>query len=229
MKRLSILACISILIMLSGCASSIATAKHHNIDKLPSSFVYIPVEIEVSKFGVGNVTEIPEWSAEAKSLVSREIKNYVDKNLQLASVNLEAVGSQDSDVLDEYIGLYDATAGAAIQSQTAGVGWEHKKANFDYTLGPGVSFLKEHTDAETALFVVGQNYVSTGGRKLTFLFAAAFGVAIPLGHSFLHVGFIDINTGNLLWTNSVYSQSLNLRDQQNVSNIVATLFESYPK
>ena len=136
---------------------------------------------------------------------------------------------ENSNILDEYVGLYDATAGAAIQSQTAGVGWEHKKANFDYTLGPGVGFLDEYTDAETALFVVGQNYVSTGGRKLTFLFAAAFGVAIPLGHSFLHVGFVDIKTGKLLWTNSVFSQSLNLRDQQNVSNIVATLFESYPK
>ena len=217
-----------VLLTLQGCATQMATAKHHqSAAKLPSNFVYIPVDVKVSKFGVGSLTEMPDQSAQAREMVSREIKKYISENLDSIPLELREISGEDHELVSEYTGLYDITAGAAIQSQTAGAGWQHKQKKFDYTLGPGVSFIKEYTDSNTALFVVGQNYISTGGRKLTAFFAAALGVVVPLGHSFLHVGFVDLDSGKILWTNSVFSQTLNLRDQQNVESIVKTLFQSY--
>ena len=45
---------------------------------------------------------------------------------------------------------------------------------------------------------------------------------------FLHIGLVDLDDGELLWTNSVRSGSLNLRDEQNVTTVIAKIFESYP-
>ena len=160
MKQLIALFVVIFTVLISGCASTLATATHHNVKNMPSSFVYVPVDVEVSKFGVGSITEVPEWTNQAKKVVGEEIKNYVEKNISLVSVDLNKMPEEEASLLEEYTGLYDVTAGAAIQSQTAGIGWEHKKAKFDYTLGPNIKFLKQHTDADMALFVVGQNYVS---------------------------------------------------------------------
>ena len=83
--------------------------------------------------------------------------------------------------------------------------WKHKREHFDYTLGPGLVYLQQKANADTALMVVGLDRVSSSGRKGTAVVAALFGVSIPLGSSNLVVGMIELESGDLLWTNSEFS------------------------
>jgi len=55
------------------------------------------------------------------------------------------------------------------------------------------------------------------------------GPAPKLGHSFVHIGMIDLRTGDLLWMNSNYRDgSTNLRDADDAAKMVNEIFEWYP-
>ena len=223
---------ILILWVSAGCTTSVATAQHHRTSAsiMPNQVALVPVEVSVIKFGLGSNTEVKEWTDQAEETVNTSLKKYFRDNLGVLPAPIKALDVENKLKIEEYVGLYEATSNAVLISQSSQeAAWDHKQNRFDYTLGSDISFLREHTDADAALFVVGTNYISSGGRKFAFLVAAMVGVAIPLGHSFLHVGLVDTKTGDILWTNSAISQTLNLRDPDNVDSILTTLFESYPK
>ena len=74
--------------------------------------------------------------------------------------------------------------------------------------------------------VVGLDRVSSSGRKGTAVVAALFGVSIPLGSSNLVVGMIELESGDLLWTNSEFSYAdEDLRKPEDAEDMIEGLFE----
>ena len=55
-----------------------------------------------------------------------------------------------------------------------GPAWKHKVDHFDYTLGSGLAFLKERTNADAGLLVIGRHQIATGGRVAASVLAALF-------------------------------------------------------
>ena len=83
--------------------------------------------------------------------------------------------------------------------------------------------------------VYGRDYVSTAGRK-----AKAVAGNIPiiniftgpppkLGHSYIHIGMVDLRTGDLLWMNSEYREGAsNLQDYGDANDMIKEIIEWYP-
>ena len=199
--------------------------------QLPKKVVVLPVNIEVLEVTAGGVKEeVPAWSTEASNNVLKSLSAAIKNDPTLQEVKTPRFSKKAASVVDEHMALYKLVVNTA-----SNVGWQHKIRRFDYGIGPGLTSLRRQTGADAAVMVYGRDHVSTAGRK-----AKAVAGNIPilniftgpppkLGHSYIHIGVVDLKTGDLLWMNSEYREGAsNLRDYDDANEIITTIFEWYP-
>ncbi len=199
--------------------------------RLPKKVVVLPVNIEVLEVTAGGVKEeVPAWSAEASKNVLKSLSIAIKKDPTIQEVRAPRFSKKATAAVDEHMALYKLVVNTA-----SNIGWQHKIRRFDYGIGPGLTSLRQKTGADAAIMVYGRDHVSTAGRK-----AKAVAGNIPiiniftgpppkLGHSYIHIGVVDLRTGDLLWMNSEYREGAsNLRDYDDANEIIAAIFEWYP-
>ena len=197
--------------------------------RAPKKVIVLPADITVSEISAGGVTEeVPSWSESAKTNVNNALKKFNQVNIDLAQ--LPALPENEKIAVDEHLALYDlVAANAAFLPRTPGGVWTHKATKFDYTLGDGLKFLRDKTGADAALFVVGLDQISSPERQATVVAAAIFGVAVPLGVSFLSTGIVDLNSGDILWLNYAVSiGNKDLRKPEDAEAMMAELLQDFP-
>jgi hypothetical protein len=227
-----------VLALLSGCATSTARL-HYTLRDNPDSrplrqVVLLPVDVNVKEMSAGGVEEeVPEWSRKAEEnirsavLVARDTGGGCCVTRLVDSASLTP-GERES--LEEHLALFNTVAANAMWVDLPGnSAWSFKSEHFDYTLGSGLSFLKTRYGVDAGLIILGEDVVTTGGRKAMAFLAAAGGVYIPLGHSMLVGGLVDFETGDLLWLNHVVSTgNADLRDPASCLELAGKLMEGYP-
>lgn len=197
---------------------------------LPKTLVVLPVNIEVVEVSAGGVEEkVPDWSTEASQSVLKALSAVVQKQ-GLKEAAAPQLAEKFAANVDEHVALYKLVVNTVWR-----LSWKHKIKRFDYSIGPGLRELADKTGADAAVLVYGREYVSTAGRKARAvvghipLINAFTGPAPQLGHSFVHIGVVDLRTGDLLWVNSEFRKgSTNLRDPDDAANMVKTIFKVYP-
>jgi hypothetical protein len=198
---------------------------------LPKKVVVLPVNIEVVEVSAGGVEEeVPDWSKEASQSVFKALSAAIRKQQGMKEVTPPHLSGDSAGNLDEHLALYKVVVNTASK-----IGWEHKIRRFDYAIGPGLRAVADQTGADAAIMVYGRDHVSTAGRKARAVaghipFVNIFtGPAPTLGHSYIHIGMVDLRTGDLLWMNSEYREgSTNLRDPADAAKMVNEIFEWYP-
>jgi len=223
-------------ITLAGCVTVPTERVHHSLlelgtTKKPLRVLVLPPEVVVEEVSAGGVSEeVKAWSERATTNVERSIKSMVDSHPDLVAVPMPNLTDEEQKVLEQHLALY-TMVGVTARLVTANddPAWKHKREHFDYTLGPGLVYLQKKANADTALMVVGLDRVSSSGRKGTAVVAALFGVSIPLGSSNLVVGMIELESGDLLWTNSEFSYAdEDLRKPEDAEDMIEGLFEEFP-
>jgi hypothetical protein len=198
---------------------------------LPKKVVVLPVNIEVVEVTAGGVEEkVPDWSREASQSVFKALSAAISKQQGMKEVAAPRFSGASAVNVDEHLALYKLVVNTA-----SNIGWEHKIRRFDYGIGPGLRAVADQTGADAAIMVYGRDYASTAGRKARAVVGNIpiinifTGPAPKLGHSFIHVGVVDLRTGDLLWMNSDYREgSTNLRDPEDAANMVNEIFDWYP-
>lgn len=198
---------------------------------LPNKVVVLPVNIEVVEVSAGGVQEkVPDWSREAAQNVFKALSAAINKQRGMKMVTAPNFAGAAANNVDEHLALYKLVVNTASK-----IGWEHKIKRFDYGIGPGLKAIANETGADAAIMVYGRDHVSTAGRKARAVVGHIpivnifTGPAPQLGHSFVHMGMIDLRTGDLLWMNSNYRDgSTNLRDPDDAAKMVNEIFEWYP-
>jgi len=205
---------------------------HLNTNKLPKKVLLISPEIYVNEVSMGGVPErIEAWSEKAKGNVMDAIDAQIDANGVFQTIALpQGLSDAQLDNLDEHIALFDLVAGSAVSyGRGKAPGWHHKRNVFDYTLGDGLNELGNAIDVDAALFVIGQDYISSGGRKAARVFAALLGVILPPSPTFLAVALVDLHSGDILWMSyDVALDTQDLRKPEDVNEMLQDLFDSYP-
>ncbi len=219
---------------LAGCATSSPQVHHSLVDKPASrplqQVVLLPIDVDVYEISAGGVREeVPEWSETAEDNIRTAVlftKDDTRGRYVGRRVDSSALTPEERDVLEEHLKLFNAVAGNAFLMKSWGYA---KDGRFDYTLGDGLGFLKAKYDVDAGLLVVGQDVVSSAGRKATAVFGAMLGYSVPMGHSVLIGGLVDFETGDLLWLNSVTSRgATDLRDPESARAFARTLMQGYP-
>lgn len=236
-RKLPFLIAISMVIATLPLAAQAALTHHwvhykwmQNNPTLPRKVVVLPVDVEVVEVTAGGVEEeVPDWSKEASRGVFKALSAAIGKQglKENAAPKFTVISAAN---VDEHLALYKLVVGTASQ-----IDWKHKAKRFDYSLGPGLRELADKTGADVAFMVYGRDYTSTAGRKARAVAAnipivgAFTGAAPTLGHSYIHVGAVDLKTGDLLWMNSNYREgSTNLRDPNDAAKMMDTIFKLYP-
>lgn len=202
----------------------------NNSATLPKKVVVIPTSVKVFEMTAGGVTEeVPDWSAEANSNVLKSVSAAITRNAGMQELAMPHLSAAETAVVDEHMALYQLVVNTA-----SGIDLKHKVRRFDYGIGPGLAALLRKTGADAAVMVYGRDYVSTAGRKTKAVLGKIPFVNIltgdaELGHSFIHIGLIDLKTGDLLWMNSQYRDGAsNLRDYEDAQSLVGATFKWYP-
>lgn len=200
---------------------------------LPKKVVVIPASIKVFEVTAGGVEEeVPDWSNEASGVVLKTVSAALTKakGAGMQEIAMPHLSASETAVINEYMALYELVVNTASNS-----GLKHKLRHFDYSIGPGLAALFGKTGADAAVMVFGRDYASTAGRKTKAVLGKIpivnifTGGEVALGHSFIHIGIIDLKTGDLLWMNSKYDDgSSNLRAHDDAEDMVADIFKWYP-
>ncbi len=194
----------------------------------------LPANIEVVEVTAGGVEEkVPEWSQEAGRNVFKALSAAIKKQQNMREATAPKFSGTTAGNVDEHLALYKLVVNTA--SRNGGDSWRHKIRRFDYSIGPGLRAVADQTGADAAIMVYGRDVVSTTGRKARAIVGNIpivnifTGPAPELGHSYIHVGMVDLRTGDLLWMNSNYrTDSTNLRDPEDAAKMVNAIFEWYP-
>jgi len=226
-------------LVLTGCASVPSSKVHYTIKQNPNSrpfqqVVLLPVDVDVYEMSAGGVREeVPEWSSTAESNIRRALlvsKDSGGKCCVTRHVDSSSLTPDEQETLEEHLALFNTVAANVLwTSLPVNTAWHFKTEHFDYTLGDGLSFLKKKYDVDAGLIIVGEDVVSSAGRKATAFVGAMFGVAVPLGHSILMGGLVDFGTGDLLWMNhEVSAGGTDLRDPDSCLDLARSLTKDYP-
>lgn len=234
MRKTSVVATIPILLFLVACGSASIKTKHYSTldnsnPKAIDEIVIIPVKIIVKESGVGTLEKLPERSLLATKIVQQELENVLKELDVTKIVKLDNGSDEETVKLEEYIGLYERVATSAQFTMTAGKAWKHKtEKGADYTLGENIKFLKDKTGVDRAIFVYGEDIVTSAGKKALAVLAMIGGIGVnPGGIAVLHLGVVDLNDGSLLWSNTIANQSMSLDNKKSVhAAILETLQES---
>jgi hypothetical protein len=223
---------------LTGC-NTIPTHKVHysvlenNELEKPKRILLLPMDVKVSEFTAGGLTEeVESWTKLAEQLINQELRARGHALSDYEFVEMPTLTQEEQATLEQHLALLDTLGGNVLSLGLAPGGaqaWEPKMKHFDYTIGDGLAFLKERTGADMALMIYGNDLVSSEGRKAAFIFAAAFGVGIPMGHAILVGGMLDLESGDVLWLNHEVSVAdITLREPEGVKTLLGGLFSDYP-
>jgi PBP1b-binding outer membrane lipoprotein LpoB len=238
-SRFDLVALALLALVLGGCATGGAETAyrvHYSLHEepvraSPTTIVLLPPDIEVSEVSAGGVVEeVPAWTEKATANLKRGINAYAATKGNLQIFAFPEIADNEVAIVNDHLALYDVVAGNAFRMTTiGGSAWKHKVDHFDYTLGSGLAFLKQRTNADAGLLVIGRHQIATGGRVAASIFAALFaGAYVPTSRNFLTLGLVDFETGDILWFN--YTTGASGKDMQKVEDagaIVKRLLDEF--
>lgn len=208
---------------------------HHSLlespqAKAPKKLLVLPVDVVINEVTAGGVSEeVADWSRKGSenvlSALRKQVRGDNKKLNQIQLVDAPTFADRDASNVKQHLALYRRVAGTVFDTTYGQGAWPHKIYKFDYTLGNGLKSVADRTGADAALIVIGEDSVSTTGRKI----AAFFMDSVSYGHSFLSAAIVNLRTGDILWFNYIYAyKSTDLREPDDAAKLVAQLFEEYP-
>ncbi len=195
----------------------------------------MPIDFTSYVINVAGRAEIdPEQSMLGKQSLYQGLGRIARDHYQL--VDLPDLPKAEAGILREHSALYERVAENAI-AMIEDSGFRHKKSNFDYSIGPGLQFLKAQTGADKLLFLSAAHERSSSGRTALEIVGAAIflwsgarlNIVPDRKDSRIVVGEVDLETGAVIWLNFGESSEYgDLRDLEVAKETIYYLFEPYP-
>jgi len=205
------------LLALGGCKSTqVRQAEDTTGHVVPihGTIVMVEPDIELYAVGVGGMEEPrKEWSDAAR----REFPAAARELLAAQGITLEPDFALPKDAGPDnqirQLQLLNQAVSISILNYGRAGSLRNKHGKFDWTLGPGVSALREATGADYALFTYIRDSYTSGGRVamrvIAFLLLGGdIGGGVQTGLASL----VDLRTGQVVWHNLLIDQTGDLRD-----------------
>lgn len=196
----------------------------------PGKLVLLPPNVTVKEISAGGIMDlVPEWTAQANANIRDELKAQLGGQAGFSLVEAPEFSAEERERLEQYQASYMVVGIAAHWATTfGGSEWAHKRSHFDYTLGEGLAFVREKTGADAAVMVIGEDYVSSSGRKAAMVIGAIMGVGIAGGVSVISIGVVDLVNGDILWMHHSQSGMKDLKDRESVKAMLSEILATLP-
>lgn len=197
----------------------------------PKKLIVLSPQVSVKEISAGGVLDlVPEWTAQANANIQDELKQIIGGRPDLTLVPAPAFTPEEKDKLDQYVASYMVVGLTAYwMTNFGGSEWAFKRNHFDYTLGEGLSFVRQETGADAAIMVIAEDYVSSSGRKAAMFLGALMGVGLAGGQSVISVGVVDLDNGDILWMHHSQSGVKDLKDRESVHAMLTEILADLPR
>lgn len=192
-----------------------------------SKVAIMPTDIELFSISAGGV---PEPKADWTEAAARHIKAALaerKKKLGIGSVDLS---EKDADDLAEVNTLHAAVA-RAIATHHFGPGFLNlptKEGKLDWSLGDAVKPIRQKTGADYALFSWVRDSYASAERVATMIALALLGVGVGGGLQIGYASLVDLNTGQVVWFNSMFRGTGDLREAGPAAESLDSLLDKFP-
>ncbi len=197
--------------------------------------VMLPVEFTVFQKSVAGMEAVPNWSETARYTLGEAAARMLRQDERFEIVPLPEFDAATGALLREHVELFKIVGDSATTFlQFGGKAWAEKKANFDYTIGDGLGFVAETAGADYAFLLAGAQVAQTGGAVFMQFLAAAGGIALPGGGTYIFTGIVDLRTGAVKWLNSKLGMQMfgvtgsDVRNPDTAYEVVTKMFEGFP-
>lgn len=224
-----------VLLLLTACTSTSPLTRDDftpGADKTIRLLVMQP-DVELAEITVGGLTQPKaDWSEQGLANVNAALAAWmVERGLKAAVYDDTDVAVSDRPLHLQIQKLHGAVGSTILlygYGQTA-MDLPRKDGRFDWTLGDGVAVLREHFDADYALFVYMRDSFATGGRVAMGLALIALGAIVnPGGAQLGFASLVDLHTGDVVWFNRLYSQAGDLREPDAALSSIRLLLKDNP-
>ena len=103
-----------------------------------------------------------------------------------------------------------------------------KGKNLDWSLGPGVTALRDHYNGDYALFVYVRDSYSSPGRTAVIILGAIAGIGVQGGTQVGFASLVDLRTGKIVWFNRLISSTGSLKEDKPAAATVKNLLAGLP-
>jgi hypothetical protein len=214
----------------------VATDAAGNPVRIQGSVVIVEPDIELTLVTAGGMQEPRrEWSDAARRFYPASTRALLAEGKVEQKPDFDIPDTLDPDTrLGQIIRLNEAVAYSIAQYSMPGSQLATKGRRLDWTLGPGVSELREATGADYALFTYIRDSYSSGGRTALRILGILAGAAMG---SYLDIGggqqlgvatLVDLRTGQVVWFNIMARQSGDLRDAAGADKTVRQMLKGLP-
>lgn len=191
----------------------------------------LPPDIEISELSAGGLlTPKAAWTSAAERYVNGALNTALDKH-DITIVRYQPPASDDP-LLQDYLQMekLHAAVGQSIVLHKYFQPWKlpTKGDNLDWTLGPNVNLLAQGSGADHVLFVHLRDSFSSDGRVAAMIFAALLGVSVQGGVQVGFASLVDLESGEVVWFNRLFSQTGDLREAEGATAAVNSLLTEAP-
>lgn len=201
-----------------------------------SRVLLMPLDLQLYKKTTGMLEPKADWTASARKNVTeairRELKAHHD------TVILYEEPAEGSSALHDHrqlIKLHEVVAASILKHQNSDF-WQlpTKAGNFEWALGQGTRQLQKEFGADYGLFVhVWDSYTSAQVIvvMIPLIPLTLLGADVPsivLGQQVGFASLVDLQTGDIVWFNKIFSLSGDIRDLHSAQDFVRKLLADFP-
>lgn len=195
--------------------------------KLPPSAVIalMPADVELFEISAGGVgAPRADWTTAAAKNIMADLRA---RRAKLGSRAVEITADQDETV-EALNNLHGAVSRAIVVHHFGSLKLPTKDGKLDWTLGPDAAKLREMSGADYALFTWVRDSYASAERKAMMVVGAVFGVGLGGGVQQAYASLVDLRTGQVVWFNSMFRGTGDLREPDPAKETIDALLKGFP-
>ena len=220
-------------VIIAGCAQTTVLKQDDLNERLVSGtrVLLMPPDVELYELTAAGLLEPKAgWTASAKQNVAEGLR----AELRAKHAEMVVYDPHTGDPSREYahqqiLKLHDVVGTAIIAHHfTPRLQLPTKQGKFEWSLGKGVSALRNEYGADYALFIFFRDSYASAGRVGLMVVMAVAGVGIPGGTQVGFASLLDLRSGAILWFDRLINPAGNLREAESARDAVRTLLTGFP-
>ncbi len=219
------------LVLAATAASSHAQSRNlaPGFTNLPvnAKILVTPIDVELFSISAGGVSEPrADWTSAAQANMKKELGRLREK-YRGESVELD---EQTADDYAELLALHAAVARSINLHHGVGGMWAlpTKNGQLDWSFGDALRPLQQKSGANYALFIWIRDSYASAERVAAMVLMAVLGVGLTGGSQQGYASLVDLDTGRVLWFNSLARASGDLREPAKAIETVDALLAGFP-
>lgn len=194
----------------------------------PNSKVLLtPIDVELFSISAGGVSEPrADWTSAAQANMKRELGRLKDR-YKGETIELD---EKAADALAEQLALHAAVARSIHLHHGLGGTWAlpTKDGKLDWSFGDALKPLQDKSGARYALFLWLRDSYASGERVAAMVLMAVLGVGLSGGSQVGYASLVDLESGRVLWFNSLARVTGDLREPGKAAETVDALLTGFP-